>query len=343
MSRIPSRGGRSQGQGRDVPVRGGRGRGQVHRDVPVRGREGRGREGRGRSYGTTVSDANQPTTEEFVLSTGLSLVGLDARRQNVSTKLNNKRFRSFFGMGPKSVAELYDKILDKFGESDWKKIFMALNWLKLYDPEGVLAARWNLSEETLRVYIREYVSRIASFRPNLIVWGDFGDEVFIVSIDGTHCPIFEPRTDPSSKWFSHKFNGAGVAYELAIAIHSNRLVWINGPFPASRHDITIFRSPEDPATGLMARIPEGKRAIGDSGYGGEPNKVSVSRSDDDKETKKFKARVKSRHETFNGRLKNFRVLSIPFRNGYDRHQEVFEACCVCMQLELQNGNGLFDV
>jgi hypothetical protein len=165
------------------------------------------------------------------------------------------------------------------------------------------------------------VEHIASLKESLITWGPFGDEIFLISVDGTHCPIHEPRTDPSSKWYSHKFNGPGVSYELALAIHSNRLVWINGPFPASIHDITIFRSAEDPSAGLISMIPEGKRAIGDSGYSGEPMKVAVTRPDDSAKSKKFKARVKSRHENFNGRLKNLRVLSLPFRNGYDRHQE----------------------
>ena len=100
---------------------------------------------------------------------------------------------------------------------DLKNTLMALNWLKLYDPEPVLAGRWNLSEETLRVQIREYVGIIASLQDSMIQWDDFGEETFIASVDGTHCPVFEPRCDPSSKWYSHKFHRAGVSYELALA------------------------------------------------------------------------------------------------------------------------------
>ena len=160
-----------------------------------------------------------------------------------------------------------------------------------------------------------------------------------ICIRGTLVPAAE-RVNP--KWFSHKFNGPGLSYELAIAIHSNRLVWINGPFPAATSDITIFRSEANPPAGLMAHIPANKRAIGDSGYQGEaPEKVSVTQEDDDQEVKKFKARVKSRHESFNGRLKNFQCLSSTFRHGTNRHGPVFVACCVCMQFEIENGNGLF--
>jgi hypothetical protein len=85
--------------------------------------------------------------------------------------------------------------------------------------------------------------------------------VFIISVDGAHCQVQEVRQAPGSKWHSHKHNSAGVLYELGIAIRQNQLVWINGPFPASWHDITTFWSANKPANGLKAKIPDGKRAI----------------------------------------------------------------------------------
>ena len=45
-------------------------------------------------------------------------------------------------------------------------------------------------------------------------------------MDGVHCRTFEVRKDPSTKWYSHKSHSAGLAYELAIAIRSDGLVWI---------------------------------------------------------------------------------------------------------------------
>ena len=172
------------------------------------------------------------------------------------------------------------------------------------------------------------------------MWGGFDDEeVFIISVDGIHCEIQEVRKDPGAKWYSHKSNSAGVSYELGIAIRSNRIVWINGPFPASHHDITIFRSPD----GLKGKIPENKRAIADSGYKGEPSKIAITRDGDSAEMKKFKARVKSRHETCNSRLKCFNVVDHAFRHGFEHHQRVFEAVCICVQYDLENGYGLFEV
>jgi hypothetical protein len=37
-----------------------------------------------------------------------------------------------------------------------------------------------------------------------------------VTVDGTYFRINEP-TDFSTKWFSHKFKGPGVRYEVAIS------------------------------------------------------------------------------------------------------------------------------
>jgi hypothetical protein len=167
--------------------------------------------------------------------------------------------------------------------------------------------------------------------------------VYIISVDGVHCRMQEIRRDPGSKWYSHKHNSAGVSYELGIAIRRNQLVWINGPFPASRHDITTFRSTNEPANGLKAKIPDGKRAIGDSGYKGEPDKVSITREGQSERVKTYFGRVKSRHETFNSRLKGFKILDTAFRHGFDHHKCVFESVCIAIQYDIENGHGLFQV
>lgn len=172
------------------------------------------------------------------------------------------------------------------------------------------------------------------------------DEIFILSVDGVHCKIMEPRTDPSTKWYSQKSNGAGLSYELGIAIHHNQLCWINGPFPAGTNDMAIFKQPD----GLMTRMPQGKRAIADQGYVGEPWMLSTRNPLDSAPLKQFKSRAKGRHESFNSRLKWFNILSHEFRgkdspssNKLDKHKRVFGACCILVQYEMENGRPLFEV
>jgi hypothetical protein len=177
-----------------------------------------------------------------------------------------------------------------------------------------LSGRWKIDEKLLRKSIRQTVLQIQGLKNKKIIWGEWSnEEIFVVSVDGVHCRIREVRKDLSAKWFDHNSHGAGLAYENGIPIQSGNLVWIKGPFPASTHDFTIFRGeveedetltknadpaqPQAPAPEcLRDKIKDGQRTVGDTGYRGE-------RPGDSHEVKKFKARVKSRHETFNGRIK----------------------------------------
>jgi hypothetical protein len=283
--------------------------------------------------------------EDDILSLGLTLVGFSAFRQQVSYAKNIRRFRAFYGVSPRALKALYADLFNLIPDIDATVFFTTINWLKLYDTEHVLSGRWGLNEETIRLRIRDYVARIQDLKEIKVQWGEFdNDEVFIISVDGVHCRIQEVRKDPGAKWYSHKFHAAAVGYELGIAIRSNRLVWIKGPFPASNHDVTVFRSPDAPENGLKSMIPDGKRAVGDSGYRGEPAKIAVTRDGDSGEVKaSFKARIKSRHETFNGRIKSFKILDHAFRHGFEQHQRVFESVCICVQYDIENGHGLFEV
>jgi len=164
------------------------------------------------------------------------------------------------------------------------------------------------------------------------------DTIFIISVDGTHCRINEPRKNPSSQWYSHKFHKPGVTYELGIDIRSSKLVWINGPFPAGQNDLQVFRK----EGGLKSQIPDGKKAIADSGYAGEP-KLSIQNPHDTSLVKNYKNRARARHESFNGRIKSFKILDERFRHGFAKHKAVFEAVCVIVQFDLENGHPLFGI
>jgi DDE superfamily endonuclease len=156
-----------------------------------------------------------------------------------------------------------------------------------------------------------------------------------------HCRVGEPKHPTQSKnpkYFSHKFNQAAVGYELGLSVFDNRLVWMNGPFPAADHDIKVFRE-----KGLKEMIPVGKKIIGDNGYRGENAIIRTPNAHDPAELRKFKSRARARHESFNARVKNFRALDMQFRHGVEKHGVVFEAICVICQYQLENGSPLFDV
>jgi hypothetical protein len=44
-----------------------------------------------------------------------------------------------------------------------------------------------------------------------IAWKDWDGCQYIMSVDGVHFRIYEPRTDPSTSWMSYKFHSAAKA------------------------------------------------------------------------------------------------------------------------------------
>ncbi len=174
-----------------------------------------------------------------------------------------------------------------------------------------------------------------------IVWPDGLPAHFVLSVDGTHCRINEPQHPTLSKnkaFYSHKFNQAGLNYEIGLSTFNNQLMWVQGPMPAGTPDITVFRS-----DGLKVKITEGKRAVADRGYRGEPAKCSIPNRQDSAEVRLFKSRARARHESVNARFKNYGSLNGNFRHGIDKHKAVFEAVCVIVQFQFETGSPLFDV
>ena len=158
--------------------------------------------------------------------------------------------------------------------------------------------------------------------------------IFIVSVDGIHCKIQEPRKEPSKSWYLHEYGQAGVVYELGIAIYESQIVWTNGPFQTSQ----IFN--ED---SLCNAIPAGKKSIGDSGYCNAGKKMSMPNTLDSKKVKTFKRHVWGPHKNLNAQIKSFKSMAKNFHHGKDNHQTIFEAICMLVQLDMENGHPLRDV
>jgi len=163
-------------------------------------------------------------------------------------------------------------------------------------------------------------------------------------VDGTHCWIAEPQHPQWSqdrKYYSHKYNKAGISYELAIDIARSRLVWMNGPFRAGTNDAKIFSK-----HGLMEKLLGiGKKGLGDKGYSGKKYRrvMSTFNAHDDYCVKKFKSRALKRHEAFNGMIKRFQSMDGRFRHGPSDFKYYFESICVICQYQLENGMPLYDV
>lgn len=145
-------------------------------------------------------------------------------------------------------------------------------------------------------------------------------------------------------WYSHKFKGPGLRYEVAVSILSDDIVWTNGPFPAGKFaDITIFRR------GLKQMLEAaGERCEADAGYKGEPLTIELPDEgiffgvqDDQLQQgelqRKLKDRIRSRHESVNGRLKCFGCLEQRFRHKLCYHRFCFNAVVAIVQIGMQYG------
>ena len=114
-------------------------------------------------------------------------------------------------------------------------------------------------------FVSKFCSFIVSFSKISLDLNEPIPSVFLYTVDSTHCLIEEPRSVPDKKWFLHKFNKPALSYELALHLFKNKAAWINGPFQAGEHDLTIYRK----EGGLKTKIPPGKLLIKDRGYTGD--------------------------------------------------------------------------
>ena len=51
-----------------------------------------------------------------------------------------------------------------------------------------------------------------------------------MSVDGTDFKINQPQNF-DKKWFSNKFKGPGLRYEIALNIQTGNIIWTHGSFP----------------------------------------------------------------------------------------------------------------
>lgn len=154
-----------------------------------------------------------------------------------------------------------------------------------------------------------------------------------VSVDGTDFSVYEPSPF-NTKWFSHKFNGAGLRYEIGVAIATGNIVWAHGPFPCGLYpDLKIFQ------LGMKGALGRGEIVVADKGYQDEKCVVEESLQISKEDIK----RIRARHETVNRRMKQFFVLGHKFRHPLSRHSSCFHAVANLNQIMIANGEPLFSM
>ena len=143
------------------------------------------------------------------LTLGLKMLGFSEKTiEKTCNATNVERFRDSYYTYPKIASILFDDLQ----KVDWatnvkpRHLLLALYYLKKYPTKHAMAAFLHETEKTALKWAHRYIKMIQDLKTRTIQWL-FDDininehpESFIISVDGIHCRIWEPRTNPSSGW-----------------------------------------------------------------------------------------------------------------------------------------------
>jgi hypothetical protein len=282
----------------------------------------------------------------------------------------DKRFRGFFGVS----AEVAVKAWGMMEEHDllpptpqFCHYLWALAFMRTYPPNDMTLSRslGGSDPKTIYKYIWPFIESLSELDYFVVSWllhcccisrinqlklnifspiqiefenrkrGDIGNDC-LLSVDGTDFRIAMGYSKP---FWSYKFKKSGVRYEVGLCILTGDICWWNGPYePGIWNDGMIF---ED---ALKLNLEFGERCETDAGYrGSAPEFVKCPGGVWGESAKReMQQKVRSRQETVNERLKNWGILTTPYRHDLRKHQTVFAAVITLLQLSLEH-NPLFSV
>ena len=147
-------------------------------------------------------------------------------------------------------------------------------------------------------------------------------------MDGTDFRIKEPQPFDTG-WYSEKFNGPAVKYEVAVCIATGWIVWVYGPWRGGRNDHEISM------LGLQQLLDNGERYIADKGYHSssalQPNNAWTF------EERHYMRVVRGRHETINRLFKRFRSIGNTFKRDHTKHGLVMYSIANIIQVGIMFG------
>ena len=314
----------------------------------------------------TMATAASPLFTEYSADQFLDL-GLRMRGQKNWDKTRKEAkidyFRSTFGTHPLVLSLIWRdlhtspfqecRISDKSVTPQY--LVLTFRWLTSYESEKELKTNFGFDEKTTRKYCQLIVEKVASLRkmkidPN---FQDDDDLMLCQTVDGVHFPIEEPRPF-SKKYKSTKLGGAGLTYTLSVFTHKDKIVWMEGPYPAATNDKTIFR---DKLKGAIEQKQQERgndyRVIADDGYVAHDllDTLTLRNEWDPHEIAWFKDRALSRQERLHAMVETFKCMTVKFRHDrgwnpnhqHPQHKACLVAICVTIQYELDAGiSSLFD-
>jgi hypothetical protein len=143
-------------------------------------------------------------------------------------------------------------------------------------------------------------------------------------------------------FFTPKFKGSGLRYEVALSIQEGDICWTYDPFPCGLfNDLQIFQRE------LKKELVLNEKVQADKIYGKEapcyvraPGNLYSAR---DPMVIAMEKKVRSRHEHVNKRFKQWSILQNVYRHDIVNHGDVFRAVSCMTQICIENGEPLDQV
>ena len=104
-------------------------------------------------------------SEDAFQTMGLMIMGHNV---SFSERINNRRFRAFFGTSPRICSIIWGIISQQTNFPDhnhnYRHLLMALHFLKCYNTEDVDAGLFHVDPKTFRTHLWEYIHLLSSMK-----------------------------------------------------------------------------------------------------------------------------------------------------------------------------------
>lgn len=159
-----------------------------------------------------------------------------------------------------------------------------------------------------------------------------------MTVDGTDFMIREPIPF-NPKWYTKKFHGPGLRYEVGICIQTGWICWLNGPYPCGEWpDIRISRD------ALIYCLRRGEKVCCDRGYRGSAfHLVPDDTAGRNPHKERMKSKARARHETINRKFKEYGCMKQKWRHRRKKHGMACKAVANLVQVKIRKESSTWNV
>ena len=161
-------------------------------------------------------------------------------------------------------------------------------------------------------------------------------QIAFLSLDGVDFEVYEPNPF-NKKWYSHKFNRAGLRYEIGICINTGHICWIGGGIRAGQcNDLQLAER------SFVTRLLPNERVVADKIYTSNKTFIGPPKRGHHKHGKLLK-KIMARHENINKRFKDYKLVKKRWRHDWRKHNLTILAIGQIVQFRILTGEPMADV